>query len=270
MKSIFYVLLVTCLFVAQCVFAKDTPLDFGSASGYAILAGSTITSTGAVGTVITGNMGVFPGTAVTGFPPAVLNGAIDSGNTAAGNAQGSLTVAYNTAAAKQFDTSLSNTDLGGMTLLPGVYNFDGVGSLNGMLTLDANNDPDAVWTFQIASELYVALGSSMIFKDSIGNPDHVYWQVGTSAVLNTGCSLFGNIMAHQSISAKTDATVSGRLLALNAAVTLDKNVVTIPPAAQPASCSDLPACAEINRCSTLQYFPAFYEYICINMPRVKN
>ena len=211
----------------------DSPIDLGQASSYAILAASTITSTGVLGTQVNGNMGVSPGTAVTGFPPAILVGTMNLGNGASLGAQGDLTVAYNVAAGKNMTTSLSNVDLGGMTLLPGVYNWAGAASMNGMLTLDAGGDPDAVWTFQVGSSLLIGAGSSVIFKNSVGNPDYgnanyVYWQVGSSATLSGDTAMQGNIMAFNSIWVSNGATINGRLLACNAAVTLDYNTVTIP------------------------------------------
>jgi len=206
----------------------ELPLDLGLAEPYAILAGTTVTSTGVVGTVVTGNIGIFPGSAITGFPPAVLNGAIDAANGASGGAQGDLTTAYNVLASKAFNTTLSNQDLGGMTLFPGVYKFDAAAAMNGMLTLDARGDPTAVWTFQIGSSLLIAEGSSIIFKNSIGNPDYVYWQVGSSATLAIGVPMIGNILALTAITVNNGATVKGRCLARNAAVTLDKSVITKP------------------------------------------
>jgi hypothetical protein len=206
------------------------PIDLGLAAPYAILAGSTVTSTGTVGTVVTGDIGIFPGSAITGFPPAVLNGAVDSANGASGDAQGALTTAYNVAAGKALTMTLSNSDLGGMTLLPGVYKFDETAAMNGMLTLDADGNPNAVWVFQVGSEILIAEGSSVIFKDSLGNPDYVYWQVGTTATLATGVSMVGNILALTSIVVNDGATVLGRCLARNAEVTLDRSVVTMPAA----------------------------------------
>eukprot|EP01032_Pedospumella_encystans_P012300 gene12300-14239_t len=133
----------------------DGPLDLGKAGAYAVLAGSTVTSTGTVGTILTGDVGVFPGSAITGFPPAIINGAIATYG-AAGDAQGDLTAAYNTLAGKALTATLSNQDLGGMTLIPGVYKFDETASMNGMLTLDAQGNPNAIWTFQIGSSLLIA------------------------------------------------------------------------------------------------------------------
>ena len=206
----------------------DSALDFGAAQSYSILAASTITSTGAMGTVVTGNIGVSPGTAITGFPPAVLMGGdMSQGNVAAMHAQISVLNAYFTAARKAPTESLTGTDLGGLTLLPGVYKFDSSAAMNGMLTLDAGGDPNAVWTFQVGSSLLIAEGSSVVFKGGVGNPDLLYWQVGSSATLNTGVAMQGNILAYASITMNTGATHTGRLFAMNAAVTLDSNVIKI-------------------------------------------
>lgn len=207
---------------------KLNPIELGAAAHYAILAGSTITSTGVIGTVVTGDIGVFPGSAITGFPPAILNGAADSANTASGLAQLALTQAYNKAAGLALTATLSNTDLGGVTLPPGVYKFDAAAAMNGVLTLDALGDKNAVWVFQIGTALLLTLNSAVRFKDSIGNPEFVYWQVGTSATLEINSFLQGTIMALASISVKSGASVLGRLLARNAAVTMDFNTVTIP------------------------------------------
>lgn len=203
-------------------------IDLGAAEDYTILAGTTVTSTGNIGTVINGDMGVFPGSEVTGFPPAKLNGDLDAANGAAGLAQGALTTAYNNAAGTPATATLSNTDLGGLTLLPGVYKFDAAAALNGVLTLDCGLDPNAVWIFQIGSSLLVAQNSAVIFKSIFGSPKNVFWQVGSSATLSIGSSLQGNVLALKSIWLSYGAKVTGRLLARNAAVTLDYNTVSAP------------------------------------------
>jgi len=115
-----------------------------------------------------------------------------------------------------------------MTLFPGVYKFDGAATMNGALTLDARGDPAAVWMFQIGSSLLITEGSSVIFKDSLGNPDLVYWQVGSSATLAIGVPMVGNILALASITVNNGASVKGRCLARNGAVTLDNSVITKP------------------------------------------
>ncbi|CAM9858920.1 unnamed protein product, partial [Ectocarpus fasciculatus] len=218
-------LLTTCvLLIGSSAFAAaaaTTPIDLGSAADFAILAGSTVTSTGVIGTVVTGDLGVYPGTAVTGFPPAVLNGVQQLANGVSLAAQSDLTIAYNAAAGLAFNTTLSNVDLGGLTLTPGVYKFDAQAALTGDLTLDAQGDEKATWVFQIGSET-VPCASPVIS----GMPNFIYWQVGSSAAISKNANIMGNILADQSISVKGKAAVMGRLLARIAAVTLDDNVVT--------------------------------------------
>ncbi|KAJ1433798.1 hypothetical protein B484DRAFT_394357, partial [Ochromonadaceae sp. CCMP2298] len=124
---------------------------------------SAVTASGAVACVVSGDVGVYPGTAITGFPPAVIYGVLDAGNSNAAAAQASLSAAYATAAAYPPDTLLA-TDLGGMSLPPGVYKYAAAAALNGVLTLDAAGDPAAQWTFQIGSALLFAAGSSVHFK----------------------------------------------------------------------------------------------------------
>ena len=232
MRSPSFLTLVSAIVAIVTLFSNvqgaQQPLDLGLAEPYAILAGSAVTSAGTVGTVVNGDIGVSPGSAVDGFPPAIINGAINAANGAAEGAKSSLTTAYGVLVAKPFNTTLTSQDLGGMTLLPGVYRFDGGATMNGMLTLDAAGNAAAVWVFQISSTLLVAQGSSVIFKDSIGNPDYVYWQVGSSATLATGVAMVGNILAFASITMNYGSTLEGRCLARNAAVTVDKATITKP------------------------------------------
>jgi len=204
-----------------------SPVDLGLAENFAILAASTVTS--AVDTTVTGNIGVYPGTAVTGFGPGVIKGNFDLGNTEAMEAQASLLAAYQMAAAKNQTALLSGTDLGGLTLTPGVYRFDTTAALNGVLTLNASGIPDASWTFQIGSALLIAGGSRVEFVDGFGNPDCVFWQVGSSATILGGSSIQGNIMVFASITMSADASITGRLLAQNGAVTLTADQVVTPP-----------------------------------------
>ena len=122
------------------------------------------------------------------------------------------------------------TDLGGMTLPPGVYKFDAAATLTGDLTLDANGDINATWVFQIGSELSLNENCAIRFTNDFGNADFIYWQVGSSAVISKNANIMGNIMADQSITLASKAVVLGRLLARIAAVTLDDNVVTMTSA----------------------------------------
>lgn len=208
------------------VLAEDT-VNLGTASNYAVLAGSTITNTGdtTIGGDAGGNIGVSPGTAITGFPPGVIsNGTAHSADAETLQAQADLTIAYNDAASRPSDANLSGSDLGGMTLTTGVYTFNDSAQLTGTLTLDAQGDPDAAFIFQIGSTLTTASGSSVELING-ARYCRVFWQVGSSATLGTDTDFIGHIFALTSITANTGASVQGQLLARNGAVTLDNNVI---------------------------------------------
>jgi hypothetical protein len=202
----------------------------GSAESFAVLAGSTVTNTG--NSVITGNLGVSPGTAITGFPPGIVKtpGTIHAGDAAA-QAQNDLTTAYNGLAAMPYNSVLTGTDLGGKTLTTGVYYFASSAQLTGTLTLNAQGNNNAYWVFQIGSTLTTASGSTVQVTNRGSNDGRdygVYWQVGSSATLGTTTAFEGNILALTSITMNTGATIpNGRALARNGAVTLDANVISI-------------------------------------------
>ena len=201
-----------------------TSVPLGTADSFAVLAGSTITNTGA--TVVNGNLGLSPGSAVTGFPPGVVNGAQHVADGVALQAKADLITAYIDAAG-QGPAIPVTADLGGQTLTPGVYNSPTTLALTGVLTLDALGDPNAVFIFQAGSTLTTASASSV---NLIGGAQsrNVYWQVGSSATLGTNSLFRGSILALTSITLTTGATADGRVLALNGAVTLDTNGITLP------------------------------------------
>lgn len=220
---------------ASPVSAQTAP-SLGSAQSFAVLAGSTVTNTGP--SVITGDLGVSPGTAVTGFPPGVVvNGSIHSADAVAAAAQSSVTTAYNSLESQACTQMLTGQDLGGLTLTPGVYCFTSSAQLTGTLTLNAQGNANAVFIFKMGSTLTTASNSSVVMING-GSPCNVFWQVGSSATLGTTTSFMGNILALTSITLTTNATVNGRALARNGAVTLDSNTVT-------ASCAP-PACPVIT------------------------
>src|SRR6195256_2003553 len=216
------------------------PIDLGSAATFAVLAGSTVTNTGLSN--INGDLGVWPGTAyVPGTPSATVNGTIHAGDVAAHQAQASLTVAYNDAAGRSTAPIGVAGDLGGQTLAPGLYKSTSTLAITGDLTLDANGDPNAVYIFQIGSALTVATGGRVVLSGG-AKAANVFWQVGSSATLGTYSAFKGTIMAYASITIGTGATLDGRALAQNAAVTLDTNAVTMqisvtppPPAVPPVA-----------------------------------
>ncbi len=212
----------------ESVMALATNVDLDTAASFGVLAGSTVTNTGM--TTVNGNLGVWPGTAVTGFPPGIVNGTVNAGNAVAMTAQGDLTTAYNFAAGQPCGDNLTGQDLGGLSLTPGVYCFNSSAQLTGALTLNAQGDPNAVFIFQIGSTLTTASASSVNFVNggAATNGANLYWQVGSSATLGTTTAFAGNILASASITLTTGADIQcGRALAINGAVTMDTNNVDI-------------------------------------------
>ena len=200
--------------------AQQAPVDLGTAQSFAVLAGQGVTNTGA--TVVDGDLGTRPNPAVTGFPPGTVTGAIHQADALALQAQTDLTTAYNDAAGRIPVTTIA-TELGGVTLTPGVYNsLSGTFEIvaGGTLTLDAQGDPDGVFIFQMATTL-VTFDSSDVNLIGSASPCNVWWQVGSSATLGTNSNFTGNILALTSIQVLTNVVVDGRVLARNASVTLD-------------------------------------------------
>ncbi len=198
-----------------------TVIGLGTADAFSVLAGSSVTNTGP--TTMTRSLGVSPGTAITGFPPGIVGGTTHSADATAAQAQTDTTTAYNTAASQTPATAVA-VELGGRTLEPGVYR-NGTLGITGTLTLDAQGDPDAVFVFQAGSTLITASGSRVNMING-AQACNVFWQVGSSATLGTSTHFVGTVLALTSITANNGATVQGRLLARNGAVTLDNNVIT--------------------------------------------
>lgn len=226
--------LATILLIANSTqaFGQGTAPSLGTAQSFAVLAGSTVTNTGP--TVVTGDLGVAPGTAVTGFPPGIVaGGSIHAADAVALQAQQDTTTAYNSLAGQACNTTYGvPTDLGGQTLLPGVYCFASSAGLTGALTLDAGGDPNAVFIFKIGSTLITASDASVTLING-ATECNVFWQVGSSATLGTRTHFIGSILALTSITLTTDATLAGRALARNGAVTMDTNTVSVPTCTAP-------------------------------------
>jgi type VI secretion system secreted protein VgrG len=232
-KGVTFVLLVA-LLVGSVFFVRGgdawarplraTAPGLGTATSFAVLAASTVTNAGAVGTIVTGDLGVSPGSAVTGFPPGVVVGTIHAADAVAAQAQADALVAYNNLAGQACDTNLTSQDLGGLTLTPGVYCFASSAQLSGILTLDGQGDPNAVFVFQIGSTLTTASASSVLLTNG-ASACNVFWQIGSSATLGTGTSFNGNLLAFTSITLTSNASIAGRALAQSGAVTLDTNPI---------------------------------------------
>ncbi|MBI5764731.1 MAG: DUF3494 domain-containing protein [Planctomycetes bacterium] len=209
----------------------QAPVDLRSAAGFAVLAGSAV-SNNAGATIINGDLGVSPSATVNGFPPGVVNGTIHAANPTAAQAQLDLTTAFLDAQGRSTDSQTLPGNLGGLTFAPGLYTnstsvlISGSGPGNNV-TLDAQGNANAVFIFQMGSTLTTGPGSQVILSGD-AKAANVYWQIGTSATLDTTSIFKGNMLALTSITLKTGATLDGRALARNGAVTLDSNTITTP------------------------------------------
>ena len=201
-----------------------TAPDLGAAGSFAVLAASAVTNTGP--SFIGGDLGISPNNAssITGFAAGLVKGTIHAADGVALQAQNDVITAYNALASQPCDSTFKDpTDLGGMTLKPGVYCFGSSAGLTGELTL--NGLPTDVWVFKIGSAITTAPGSSIVFTGG-GQSCNVFWQVTSSATLDTTTHFVGNILALVSVTINTNARLEGRALARTGAVTLDSNNVT--------------------------------------------
>jgi hypothetical protein len=205
-------------------FAPTPPfVDVGVAASFEVLAGSTVTNTGA--TTVAGDVGVSPGTSIVGFgPPASISGAFHIADFVAANAQTAATAAYVDASTRAGAVTIP-ADIGGMTFGPGVYNVATSLAITGILTLDAGGDPDAVFIFQVGSTLTTAVTNSVVLLENGARAQNVIFAVGSSATLNGGTAFVGTIIAQASITVNAGVNVDGRLLALTGAITLNTDTI---------------------------------------------
>lgn len=221
------IVLVSSFVLAQVSFAAPT-VSLGTANSFAILGASTVTSTGS--STVTGDLGLSPGTSVTGFPPATLTGVLHVANASSLQAKNDLSTAYTTLSGEA-STAVISSELGGTTRTLGVYDSaSGNFAITGTLTLDAQGDSNAVFVFRTSSTLITAGASNIVLANG-AQACNVFWLVGSSATLGASSQLKGSILASVSITLTTGASLEGRALARTGAVTLDGNVVIVPSCA---------------------------------------
>lgn len=202
--------------------AAAVPTPLGAAESFAVLAGAGVTNTGP--TTVTGDLGTFPTTSVSGASDLTLDGTNHGGDAVTQQAKDDLVTAYDIAAAQGPPNAVA-VDLGGSTLTSGVYASGADIALTGTLTLDAEGNPDAVFVFQSSSTLVTATDSRVELING-AQACNVYWQVASSATLGVRTQFTGTVIALTSITLNTEASLEGRALARNGAVTLDTNTIT--------------------------------------------
>jgi hypothetical protein len=212
--------------------AAASVIPLGAAESVAVLGASTVTNAGP--TNVNGDVALSPGVSVTGFPPGMIsNGSIHIGDALATQAHADASTAYAQLVGETFTTDLSGQNLGGMILMPGVYHFATAAVLSGTLTLDTGGDPNATFHFQIGTTLTTDPGSMITLLN--GSSSNIFWQVGTSATIGVDSTFYGNILADQSITVNSGATINGRAMAINAAVTLDTDTIIAPVVPEPST-----------------------------------
>ncbi len=209
--------------------AAATAVPLGNAGSFGVLAGAGITNTGP--TTINGDIGTFPTTSISGTATMTVNGVNHGGDAVTQAAKNDLIAAYDNAAGQGPQNPIVG-NLGGQTLVAGVYSSAASIALTGTLTLNAAGNPDAVFVFQAGSSLTTASGSSVNLING-AQSCNVFWQVGSSATLGTNSSFVGTVLALTDITVTTSAVIAGRVLARNGAVTLDTNTISRPACAAP-------------------------------------
>ncbi len=206
--------------------ALVTYVSLGTAGSFVVLSGETVTNTGF--TIINGNVGLSPGSSITGFPPGVVNGVVHISDAVAAKAKQDLNAAYTDASKRSGAPIPLSGDLGGMTLHPGLYvSATSIELTSGDLTLDALGDEDAIWVFQIGTTFVSMVDRKVIL---VGNArhDNVFWNTGSSATIGVGSVMVGNFLTQTSITVQTGASMEGRFLTQVGSVTFDSNKVNRP------------------------------------------
>ena len=224
------VLALALIFRCGVALADPPPVNLGSTTNFAVLAGGGITVAGpSDSTVIIGDIGTYPTTTVTGSGNIILDGINHAGDGITQTAKNDLLNAYDAAAARSATLTYGPAvDLGGQTLGPGVYNDPTSFGITGTITLNAGGDPGAVWIFQAGSTLTLADGSQVLLTGG-AQADNIFWQVGDSATLGLDSDFVGNLLVFNSVTVNTGAVVDGRILAMNAAVTMNNDFIDSVP-----------------------------------------
>jgi ice-binding like protein len=215
-------------FATPSAMAATAAVNLSNATSFAVLGATTVTNTGS--TTITGDVGLDPGSSITGFPPGSFTGTEHISDAVSVLAQTATTAASVDASTRTPIVPGTYADLTGDTLTSGVYNATSSMALNGVLILNGQNDPNSVWIFQAGSTLITGSSASVVFENG-AQACNVFWQVTSSATLGTSTDFSGTIIATQSVTLDTGATLLGRALAMNGAVTMDSNTIAVPTCA---------------------------------------
>lgn len=215
------------------VICTQVPVPLGSASTYAALSGTGVTNTGA--TALTGDLGVSPGSSVTGFPPGTVSGTKNVANPAAARAEANLTLAYNNASGRVNCPVAVAGNIGGQTLTPGLYKSTSTLAISsGDLTLNGGGSPNGVFVFQVASALTTTSNRAVILTNG-AQAGNIFWVMGSSASLGTTSVMKGTLMAYASVTMATGAHLDGRALARTGDVTLAANTIVVPTLSSPST-----------------------------------